>query len=87
MRLRRIKKSAIFAKKNDVDFLVMIIPLREQIDERKFDETTKSIPLEPFLTIDEPEENLYRFLLKENIDVIRLSETFKKAIMKPSYSS
>lgn len=80
-----VQKIAQFAKQKNIDFLVNIIPIKEQIDSQKHQEAQNQGFVSDFLPVNQPEEDLYHFLQKNPILVIRLSPIFKEKNINNSF--
>ncbi len=73
-----ISRAAGFARGNGMGFLVAIIPLREQVDGRKFNESQQNFPLENFLTLEQPVQDLVRGLRDSSVPTISYLETMRE---------
>lgn len=80
-----VLKASEYCKSRNISFLVVIEPMKEQVDERKFSETTKILPLEDFFTIDSMEEDFYNYLSDKSIHAVKLSDKLKKENINNSF--
>ena len=73
-----IEKARQFAQKEGFDFLVAVLPLKEEVDEDKFQEAQVTRPLEPFLVQGQVEMDLMTGLEKNNLPFISYTPTLKE---------